>query len=207
MKVIEGELNREVLDIVEPFSDWLFEQDADLINIHGESDLKEYYTGNEYLSHIEAKGHEGYPEVKYGIDLTQIESTPIEYRDKIIEVTKKLNDFFGSQFNAVKMYYPKDGFMSWHNNHNVPGYNILMSYTKNGDGWFRYKDPITEEITTLYDKPGWTAKVGSYGHNEEPDKLYWHCARAYEPRLTLGFVIPNKEMWEMMCEDLTASDV
>jgi hypothetical protein len=207
MKVIEGKLSQEVLDIVEPFATWFFEQDQDLINIHGKADKDEYYTDNEYLDYIEAKGHEGFPEEKYGIDLTDIKSTPLEYRDKIIDVTKQLNNFFGSQFNAVKMYYPKDGFMSWHNNHNVPGYNILMSYTKNGDGWFRYKDPITEEIITLYDKPGWTAKVGYYGHNEEPDKLYWHCARAYEPRLTLGFVIPNEEMWEMMCEDLTPNDV
>ena len=206
MKVIEGELSQEVLDIVEPFSTWFFEQNPDTIKTIGETDKDEYHTSNEYLDYIEDKGHEGFPEEKYGIDLTIIESTPIEYRDKIIEVTKKLNDFFGSQFNAVKMYYPKDGYMSWHNNHNVPGYNILMSYTKNGDGWFRYKDPATEEIITLYDKPGWTAKVGYYGHNEEPDKLYWHCARAYEPRLTLGFVIPNEEMWEMMCEDLTSND-
>ena len=133
MKVIEGKLSQEVLDIVEPFATWFFEQDQDLINIHGKADKDEYYTDNEYLDYIEAKGHEGFPEEKYGIDLTDIKSTPLEYRDKIIDVTKQLNNFFGSQFNAVKMYYPKDGFMSWHNNHNVPGYNILMSYTKNGD--------------------------------------------------------------------------
>ena len=202
MKVIEGKLSQEVLDIVEPFATWFFEQDSDLINVMGEADKDEYYTDNEYLDYIQEKGHEGFPEEKYGIDLTDIKSTPLEYRDKIIEVTKKLNDFFGSQFNAVKMYYPKDGFMSWHNNHNCPGYNILLSYTKNGDGWFRYQDPKTKEIITLYDKPGWTAKVGYYGSNDEPENIYWHCARAYEQRLTLGFVIPDKNMWEMMCEDL-----
>ena len=37
---------------------------------------------------------------------------------------------------------------------------------------------------------------------KEKDKLYWHCARAYEDRLTLGFVIPNKNFWEMMIEDI-----
>ena len=34
------------------------------------------------------------------------------------------------------------------------------------------------------------------------DKLFWHCARAYEDRLTLGFVIPDKSFWEMMIEDI-----
>jgi len=202
MQVIEGGLNKEVLDIVEPFAKWFFDQDRSLIRVKGEPDDDEYHTTDEYLASIDVENHEGYPEVSHGVDLTDIKSTPLEFRDEISNVSKKLNTFFGSKFNAVRMYYPAGGFMGWHNNHNVPGYNILLSYTKNGDGWFRYKDPATNEIITLYDTPGWTAKVGYYGHNEEPDKLYWHCARAHEERLTLGFVIPNEGMWEMMCEDL-----
>ena len=67
MKVIEGKLSHEVLDIVDPFATWFFEQDLDLINIHGEADKDEYYTGNKYLDHIQEKGHEGFPEEKYGI--------------------------------------------------------------------------------------------------------------------------------------------
>ena len=35
------------------------------------------------------------------------------------------------------------------------------------------------------------------------DNVYWHCARAYEDRLTLGFVIPDENMWEMMIEDIS----
>lgn len=202
MKVIEGGLNREVLDIVEPFSDWFFKQDRSLINLNGEPDENEYYTSDEYLDSINKETHIGYPEKAHGVDLTDIKSTPLEFRDMITDVTKNLNMFFGSKFNAVKMYYPSGGYMGWHNNHNVPGYNILLSYTQNGDGWFRYQDPATKEIVTLYDSPGWTAKVGYYGSNDEPDDIYWHCARAHEDRLTLGFVIPDKNMWEMMCEDL-----
>ena len=202
MKVIKGQLNKEVLDIVNPFSEWFFNHDMNDITILGEPDKDEYYTSDEYLKFIQEKGHEGYPEEKHGIDLKVVDSTPLASRDVIIDVTKKLNSFFGSSFDAVKMYYPERGFMSWHNNHNCPGYNILLSYTKNGDGWFRYQDPKTKEIITLYDKPGWTAKVGYYGSNDEPENIYWHCARAYEQRLTLGFVIPDKNMWEMMCEDL-----
>ena len=54
----------------------------------------------------------------------------------------------------------------------------------------------------MYDEPGLTAKVGYFGTNEEKDKIFWHCARAYEDRLTLGFVIPDQNMWEMMCDDI-----
>ena len=54
----------------------------------------------------------------------------------------------------------------------------------------------------MFDKPGWNAKVGYYGNNDEPDKLFWHCARAYEDRLTLGFVLPDEDFWKMMIEDI-----
>jgi hypothetical protein len=54
------------------------------------------------------------------------------------------------------------------------------------------------------DKPGWFAKVGYYGHLGEPDKVYWHCARAYGPRLTFGYVIPDESLWEMMVADIQA---
>ena len=97
------------------------------------------------------------------------------------------------------MYYPKGGYMGWHNNHNASGYNILFSYTRSGRGFFRYKK---DNVVTMEDSPGWTAKVGYYGNNKEPDKLFWHCARAYEDMLTLGFVIPNENFWNMMIDDI-----
>ncbi len=202
MKVIEGGLNQEVLDIIEPFSNWFFNQNRSLIKIKGDRDEEEYYTSNEYLESINREKHVGFPEVSHGIDLSDTEVTPLSFRDDINKTTADLNTFFGTKFNAVKMYYPAGGYMGWHNNHNVPGYNILLSYTQNGDGWFRYQDPLSKEIVTLYDTPGWTAKVGYYGSKEEDDKVYWHCARAYEERLTFGFVVPDEDMWEMMCEDL-----
>ena len=127
MKVIEGGLNQEVLDIVEPFSDWFFKQDKSLINLNGEPDENEYYTSDEYLESINKEKHIGYPEKAHGVDLTDIKSTPLEFREMITDTTKSLNTFFGAKFNAVKMYYPAGGYMGWHNNHNVPGYNILLS--------------------------------------------------------------------------------
>ena len=54
----------------------------------------------------------------------------------------------------------------------------------------------------MEDEPGWTVKVGYYGSFKEPDKIYWHCARAYDERITLGFVIPDEEFWKMMIDDL-----
>ena len=112
----------------------------------------------------------------------------------------------GARNEAVHVYYPKNGFMGWHNNWNAHGYNILLSYTKNGGGFFKYRDPITHEVVEMLDTPGWTSKVGYYGRGREPDKVYYHCAGTYEPRLTFGFVIPNIDIWRSMIEDISGED-
>jgi len=191
--------NKNLKKLLNNYSDWFEDVDKSLIKIQGEADTNEYYTSEEYLKTIDKKKHEGFPEKSHGIDLVFCDSPNEKIRERIRQVDLDFNSVLGSKHCAVKMYYPAGGYMGWHNNHNAAGYNILFSYTKEGNGFFRYK---TNEIVTMPDKPGWTAKVGYYGNNDEPDKLFWHCARAYEDRLTLGFVIPNPYFWEMMVDDI-----
>ena len=80
----------------------------------------------------------------------------------------------------------------------VQVHNILLSHS-DGGGFFKY---LTEDgsIETMNDPAGWNAKVGYYGakmiHNQ-------HCAGSTSPRQTIGFVIPDKDMWEMMIEDIS----
>lgn len=204
MKVLNGSLNPEIKDPLYDFSDWFFQQDRSAIKLEGEreADDLEYYTSKEYLDLVNVESHEGFPEKAYGVDLALSYKMPFEFKEKLRELDSALISFFACKFNAVKMYYPEGGYMGWHNNWNCPGFNILLSYTQNGCGFFRYQDPETKEIVTLDDLPGWTVKVGYYGSYEEHDKIYWHCARAYEERLTLGYVIPNKDMWELAIEDM-----
>ena len=191
--------NIELKNLLNDYSEWFENLDKTSIKVRGEKDIDEYYTSEEYLSSIDKKIHEGFPEKTHGIDLVFCDSIDDNIRKRIRQVDMDFNSVLGSERCAVKMYYPEGGYMGWHNNHNASGYNILFSYTKNGNGFFRYK---TDKLVTMNDSPGWTAKVGYYGNNDEPDKLFWHCARAYEDRLTLGFVIPNKNFWEMMIEDI-----
>ena len=54
----------------------------------------------------------------------------------------------------------------------------------------------------MYDPQGWSSKVGYYGRGREPDKVNYHCAGTTEPRITLGFVVPDEDMWLMMIEDI-----
>ena len=191
--------NKDLINLLNDYSNWFESTDKSLIKVQGHKDENEYYTSDEYFETIDKKNHEGFPEKTHGIDLVFCDSTNNEIRERIRKVDLDFNSVLGSKHCAVKMYYPKGGYMGWHNNHNAAGYNILLSYTRNGNGFFRYK---TDKTYTMNDKPGWTAKVGYYGNNNEPDKLFWHCARSYEDRLTLGFVIPNKDFWNMMIEDI-----
>ena len=164
----------------------------------------EYACGEEYLLHMQGKKVTGYPEKTHGVDLHQYVPPPLA--KPLQQLDNDLMAWSGSRNNAVKMVYPKGGYMGWHHNANAPGYNILLSWSEKGLGFFRYQDPVTKEIVTIEDKPGWTCKVGYYGPFSEPDKMYWHCASAeHEERVTLGYIIPHEGMWSNMCEDIATA--
>ena len=146
----------------------------------------------------------GWPRHQFGFD---INTSKAEYiPDGWNDIAKKLDDgimqSIGVGFSALKMYYPVNGFIGWHNNCNCPGQNLLLTYSKDGNGYFEYMDPISKEIIRMNDRPGWTAKVGYYGSDKEPDKIMWHCAKTYEPRLTVSYVVRDQSMWEYMVEDI-----
>ena len=52
------------------------------------------------------------------------------------------------------MWYPKDGYIAWHNNWNVPGYNVLFTYTETGNGYWRHINPAGSKgkINKPFDK-------------------------------------------------------
>ena len=198
------DLNDEILEILNRHSDWFFNQDLSKlhIDITGDSDF-EHSRSFDYLKEMldkpMGKGegeHHGPPEVIKNAHFGPGSRCPQKFKDESKKFTDELVKFLGARQSAVHVYYPEDGYMGWHNNWDVPGYNILFNYNTGG-GQFEYWDGIS--ITTLPDWPGWSAKVGYYGGQDEP---FWHCAGG-GPRITAGFVIPDKGMWEMMIEDIT----
>ena len=205
-------MSEEILDMLNPYAEWFFKQDLNWLETKSKENEKntntlEYSCSEEYLKEIVDKDgqHIGYPEISYSFDL-QSGGIPGEFQEKYNELVNNLLMFLGASNQAVHVYYPKNGFMGWHNNWNSHGYNILLSYTKNGGGFFKYRDPITHEVVEMLDPGGWSGKVGYYGRGREPDKVYYHCAGSYEPRLTLGFVIPNIDIWRSMIEDISGED-
>lgn len=146
----------------------------------------------------------GYPLHVKGIDINTAKSAelPDGWLDAAAKLDKGIMQAIGVGFSALKMYYPDRGYIAWHNNCNCPGQNLLLTYSKTGNGYFEWMDPLTQEIIRMEDRPGWTAKVGYYGSDKEPDKILWHCAKSYEPRLTVSYVVRDQAMWEYMVEDI-----
>ena len=201
--------NHELKNILGNFLPALLNVPRTTFPYHQGNTLKltpEYATGIEYLTHMQSKKVDGFPEQTVGVDLMRF-TTPFDSVQKALKLLdRELIDWSGSRNNAVKMLYPKGGFMGWHHNANAAGYNILLSWSEKGLGFFRYQDPITKEVVTMQDTPGWTCKVGYYGRWSEPEKIYWHCASAeHEERFTLGYIIPHEGLWQDMIDDIQSS--
>lgn len=210
MKVIDKPLDPEFIEMLEHFKDVVY-SGIEFCRVHGAPDKNDYHTEMEYLEHMiekdKNKDHEGFPEIVHTYGLNPEEVFSNELNDDLCDIKRDITNFLGARNQAVALYYPENGFMGWHHNANAKGFNILISHSEDSKGFFRYRDPQTEEIVTLYDKVGWNIKVGYYGSHRERDKIFWHCARTYDtPRLTLGYIIPDENMWNMMAEDIFIND-
>lgn len=206
--------NKELITILDKWMSFFLSQDrSGFTRKHRASKFEgeitpESVTGEQYLKYMQSKpqgapphGVDGFPEDTYGTDL--MHEHPANYRQALQTLDRELLTFFGGRNNAVKMYYPKGGYMGWHHNANASGLNILLSWSAGGTGYFRYQDPVTKEIVTMHDTPGWTCKAGYYGSWNEKDKVYWHCASAHqEERLTLAYIVPHEGLWTNMLESI-----
>lgn len=201
--------NKELIKTLDWFAEWMFSHDQSVLDNlkfpNCESNVEEA-TSIEYLRSLQEKHvlESGFPLDLFGYDINagKISEMPDGWNSIALELDKRMISAIGVEFSALKMYYPTDGYIGWHNNCNCPGQNLLLTYSKTGNGYFEYVDPVSKEIIRMEDRPGWTAKVGYYGSDKEPDKIIWHCARTYEPRITISYVVRDQSMWEFMVEDI-----
>lgn len=198
--------NKELLSVLNEYSDLVY--NLDLSKIGYEQYWRNANNVDEAVSveclektKLDSK-HEGFPLDSFGYDFlftSQYKFTHLY--EEFEEYKTRINEVLGSKFSSLMMVYPPNGFIGWHTNENCHGYNIILSYSLKGNGFFRYQDPKTKEIITLNDPVGWSAKAGYFGFKEED--IFWHTARGFEEhRLTCSFVLPHKGMWESMIEDI-----
>jgi len=150
----------------------------------------------------------GYPRGVKGLGTGEFEARQSRYFFDIIhkDITK-IKNYLGALDTALCMFYPEDGYIGWHHNGNAEGYNILFSYSIDGDGRFEYYDYKTKSIQQIQDKPGWNVKCGYYPSDKrEPERVYWHAAATKNPRLSIAFIINNRDMWINMIDVITKGD-
>lgn len=197
-------LDQEFYNILKPVDYRAISDDFDPA-IHGSSD--------EYLNLAFTKPIKdfGFPRRSLGIDLLPLHTdsslaNKIAYKKFLVKYTR-LTTAIGAQFKALSMVYPENGYIGWHHNGNAPGYNILFTYSQDGDGCFKYWDYDTKSIVTVQDKPGWNVKVGYYPSDEdEPQRVYWHTAKTSKPRISLGFILNQRKMWVNLINEVSGGE-
>jgi len=208
--------NQEVLNALNDYKDWLYskwqsgDMDRDL-KLNCKDHTRDRWIADDYLQRQIAKGrgHDGYPEsmrVYAGTmpdTSVEIHKESLEYRDKGEEINQKLMTLLSAKKNTLITCYPPGGWISWHNNANASGYNVLFSWSETGDGWFDYWDLEKKERVRVPDVPGWQCKMGYFGGYDQPERVCWHAASTDCLRMSVAYVFAEAEtMWQDIIDDI-----
>ena len=196
--------NKEILKRLDGFIESIKGLDMSILDIKEQGDKdKIYATSKEYLQLVlnkaENKQFRGPPEMMWGVDLCNNHKYGGEWLILAEDVGFNFARELGAQQNALFMYYPKDGYIGWHDNRDAPGYTILFNWSEGGDAFYRYRDWKTGEVHTIHDRPGWTCKTGWYGPGKEST---FHCAMTNEPRWSIAFYARNETMRDLIIDEI-----
>lgn len=100
------------------------------------------------------------------------------------EVSKLFRGYQGGIGVSGRHWYPPAGYMGWHTNSNSIGYRLYCSHSEEEDSsFFRFLDPITNEIVTSWDKKGWNFRL----FQVIKDVKFWHCVYSETDRVSIGY--------------------
>lgn len=198
--IVVDNIPEEILTELNTFTDWFFKQDRSKFKVRDFEVPRERAISLEYLEEQQSKNLEGYPVCAYGLDFNDMVGFDVEkFYPQISEIDTTIRNYLCAKHSAIKMYYPAGGYIDWHHNANAFGYNVLLTYSRTGEGAFIYQHPKTKEIVELHDKPGWNMKVGLY---DVRDGLpLWHAAWTDCERLTWGYIL-DEMGWANLVEEI-----
>jgi hypothetical protein len=216
--------NEELLSILNQYVDLMFRDPNFEKYMHlassQQKDNRDWWVGEKYMKDIMDQGHrhEGFPDEMYGYECSVHrqghsflkDDAPASYKRDVTMQLANLNNqmmqWLGVRHNALTACYPPGGFISWHNNANAAAYNLIFSWSENGNGWFKYVDPSTKDVVTMNDHAGWQCKAAYFGHYGEPENLFYHAAASDCWRITVSFTLDTSdlsgEFREMILDDI-----
>ena len=161
----------------------------------------EYYCDELWLKTMldNWEAHSGFPEQHMAQPISRmVTNSPEKFTDFRNKVKNDFTAEIGAGNSALLSYYPAGGFVGWHTNWNANAYQILFTWSKTGNGYFKYYDKKKDEIITIQDKPGWQCRHFYFGRKDEPDHHCWHSAYAGEDRITLAYKFKNNSLTHPM---------
>ena len=210
-EVVLESLNKFHEFLVEKYRSGALEKEVPLM---AKNHTRDRWLADDYLERIisRGRGHNGYPESMHsytgmsadGHDIPGgYEESILEYRQKSSEMNMELMTELSAHRSTLTTIYPPGGWISWHNNANAAGYNIIFSWSETGDGWFDYWDLKEKKRVRVQDVPGWQCKMGYFGSYEQPEKLCYHAASTDCLRISVAYVFREAEdIWEQIIEDV-----
>jgi hypothetical protein len=210
--------NKEILDILNEFKNiWWDKKETDLKEFHlscEEHDRKDYIS-DEYKMKIMSMGtmHDGYPEKLKGYNLKLDIDAPVlrtglgitQINKDYIRLNEKLQLVLSTKHNSLCTVYPPEGFISWHNNANASAYNLIFTWSENGDGYWKHVDPYTGKEVIVQDVPGWQCKGFYFGaYEDDPNDIVYHMATTNCWRMTVSYIFDrhHKQFWEDIIEEI-----
>jgi hypothetical protein len=208
--------NQEVLNILSEFIDlWWDKRNSNLQNFYlGAKDVnREDYINDEYKNKIinMSTAHEGFPEKLRGYSIKDVSDRPglirsdLEISKNYMKINEKMQINLGTRHNALCSVYPPGGFISWHNNANAPSYNLIFTWSENGNGYWKHVDPYTGKDVVVHDVPGWQCKAFYFGaYEDRPEDLVYHMASTDCWRMTVSYIFDrtHKQFWEGVIEEI-----
>jgi hypothetical protein len=194
-----------VLDILEEIGEYL--DSIDLKGLkprEGRQNRIEWKTAvsDNYLSTFRKTVRPGPPWHQKIVDLL-LDLNQRNRNTKMADLATSLGSRITGRKQALSAIYPPGGYLSWHHNADVPGRNIIFTWSKTGEGLFRYKNYTKGYNFDIPDYKGWNVKSFDwFSHGESEKEGYsWHCAGTECLRATLAFVIHSNRMSDEMLED------
>ena len=208
--------NRNVLDLLEEFRYTYRElyqpEKTNLVLRSDQAGMADHYTGEDEMRRIMSMGerHRGAAEnsVCHPIKVEFYRGThPEEYAKTWSQLDDKMKTELGLERSALSTLYPPKGFIGWHNNADASAFNLIFTWSENGDGWFKYVDPETQSVIKIPDEKGWQLKAGYFGAYGS-DQVVYHAARTNCYRMTLSYVLGhNQDYWQDCIDYLTQNRV
>ena len=207
--------NPEFLDLLNQYSDLVQSINVEQVrNIPTHLAHSNDFVSEEYMKSIVYAGrtHAGYPEECYGFELSA-DRLHMDNNAEWLRVSREnerinndIVNYLGAHRRALSMVYPPGGFIGWHNNANASGYNVIFTWSSEGEGEWQHIDPVTKEHVRIPDVKGWQCKYGYYGSYNEMNRVLYHAASTNCLRATIGFVFDanesGKSMAEMVIEEI-----